>query len=256
MNGLRGTRSRDISRVREGNRAIGGTIRLQPSAVELAALLQWALYGTPSGAGTVTYPLADVPVQKYVTVDRGIEVITYNGCAVDSFTIRGSAGSPLDITLAIVGKDESEGNPGTFPALNIDTTTQPFIFTDLSFNINGDIEPVDNFTLTVNNAIDRGRFYNSQTLTDVIAMDRHVGLTFEAPFGTANQLYQYGAAGVQCVATFTGEGTSVLVLSMIKVAFARHTPSFVAGRSEERIPMRGVAYANGATKELVTTLHT
>ena len=256
-NGLRGTRERDISRVRQGNRRCGGQIHLQPTSLELSNLLAWFLGGTPTGTGAVSYPLADALSLYYITVDRGAKVFTYSGCAVDKATIRGRQGEPLDVLLDIVGQDETVGNSGSFPVLTIDHTTQPFIFTDLVLDVGGSPYTVKEFELIIDNMIDKERFYNSQTLSAVIATDRLIHWNLNVPYGTASAIYGTGTSGAAALATFTGPGTEVLTFGSTKVAFPRESPSFTAARGEVMLRVPGIAYADAANSNpsLTTTLH-
>jgi hypothetical protein len=252
-NGLRGTREHDITRVRAGNRRIGGPITMEPTAVEWAALLPWILGGTPSGT---TYPLADsAPTGRYVVVDRGAKVFSYNGCQVDRATIRGSEGNALEVTLDVVGIDESVGNSGTFPSLSLDTTTGPFMFTDSSgaVSINSATTNIKNIEIVIDNQIDKGRFYNSQTLVTVQPMDRHITVAFDVPYGDSSALYNTGAGGVAVTATFTN-GTVSIAFSFVKVTFPRESPTYVNGRGEVMLRLRGKAYKSSSTLSLVTTL--
>ncbi len=247
--GLRGTRSRVIERVRQGNRRVGGQIRMQPTAVELAALLPWILGANASGT---TFALADALQTRYLTVDRISKVFTYNGCVVDRATFRGGRGEPLDVTLDVVGLDETVGNSGTFPSLSIDTTTAPFIFTDAVLSINSTTVNVPSFELVINNAVDRERFFNSQTLVSAVSQDRMISVRTAVPYGDASALYGTGAGGVAVTATFTNGAVSLL-FSLVKVAFPRKSPP-VEGRREVMLPLEGQAYRSGSTLELVTTL--
>ncbi len=255
MNGLRGTMSHAVERVRAGNRRVHGPIRMQPTALELSNLLPWILHGAPSGSGTVTFPLADaMPTARYVTVDRGFKVPAYNGCQVDRCSITGREGEPLEWTLDIVGIDETLGTAASFPSLSIDISTQPFIFTDLVLSVNSATTKVKDFQLTIDWNIDKNRFFNQQTLTDVRATDLKIGLTLHPPYGDAGALYNTGAAGVPAVATFTGAGTQVLVFTFVKVCFPRKSP-FTEGKQEIMLPLEGIAYKSSTTDPLVTTLH-
>lgn len=255
-NGLRGTRARSIERERQGNRAVHGQIRLQPTAVEMALLLPWMFYGTPSGSPTVTYPLADaVPAARYIAIDRGPKVVTYNGCQITRATLRGSQGEPMDLLLDVIGIDETPGNSGTFPALSLDISTGPFIFTDLILTLNSIAVQCRDIEIVWDNMIDAGRFFNSQTLTAAIAMDRHITVQTHLPYGDWSAMYGTGAAGVTGSAVFTGGGTSVLNIAFTKIAFPRKSPSYVAGRQEEMLPLIGQCMKSGSTLETVTTLH-
>lgn len=255
-NGVRGTRSRAVERNRQGNRRIHGPIELQPTTVELSNLLAWCLGGTPSGSPTVTYPLGDTLSTRYVTVDRVAKVFTYNGVAVDNLTITGSQGQPMKFHLDCVGQDETVANAGTFPAgLVLDITTQPFIFTDLVLSVAGTSYNAKEVSIGISNVIDKERFFNSQTLVSAIAHDRHITVSTSLPYGDAVAVYGAStiAGGVAVVATFTN-GTSVLTLTFVKVAFPRHSPH-VPGRVEIMLPLTGKALKSGTTLELVTTLH-
>lgn len=248
--GLRGTRSHVIERVRAGLRRVGGTITMQPTAVEWAALLPWILGGTPS---ETTYPLADALTSRYVTVDRVAKVFTYSGCFVDSATIRGSQGQPLQLTLNLVGSDETVGNAASFPSLTLDTTTNAFMFHDCVISVASTEYQSRDFEITINNHIDRERFFNSQVLSLTTSpMDRHISSRFSLPYGDAVAAYNTGAAGVAVSVTATNGAVS-LAFSMAKVAFPRRSP-MVAGRQEIMLPLEGMAYRSGSTLELVTTL--
>jgi hypothetical protein len=106
--------------------------------------------------------------------------------------------------------------------------------------------------ITIDNAIDRDRFFNSQTATALPPMDRHVTMELSAPYGDASALYGMGAAGAAVVATFTNGG-AVLTMTAGRVAFPRKSPG-VPGRQEIMLPLHGTAYKSGSTAELVTTL--
>lgn len=248
--GLRGTRSHVIERVRAGMRRIQGTITMQPTAVELAALLPWILGAAASGT---TFALADTLTSRYVTVDRGGKVFTYSGCLIDSATFRCGQGQPLQLVLNVVGSDEAVANAGTFPALSIDVATNAFMMTDLAISIASTAYNSREFELTIENNVDKERFFNSQTLsTGTKAMDRHVRTRLSLPYGDATAVYNTGAGGVAMTATFTN-GLVSLLLSMVKVAFPRRSPT-VPGRQEIMVPLEGIAYRSAATLELVATL--
>jgi hypothetical protein len=252
-NGIRGTLSHDISRVRRGNRRVSGNLMFQPNAVELSLLLQWIFGGTPTGSGTVTYPLADTLVTRFVAVDRNAtNLFTYDAVAVDKAVFRADQGQILQTNLDVVGKDETIS--GSFPSLDIDTANGPFIFTDLVATINSTTVSLRNIEIEVSNMIDRERFFNSPTLVTPNKQDRMITFRTELPFGDYYALYNTGPSGVAVVATFTN-GSAVLTMTMSKVAFPRK-PFPAIGRREGTMALDGICYSNGSTKELVTTLAT
>lgn len=252
-NGLRGTRSHNIENMRAGLRRVGGSITLQPTAVEWSYLLPWILGANASGT---TYALAETVPSRYVTVDRSDgtdgKVFTYDGVKVNRAVIRGSQGQPLELTLELLGIDETVANAGTFPSLTLDTTTAPFMFHDLALTVGGTTYQSRELVLTVDNRLDGERFFNSQTRTAIVATDREVSCELTLPYGDAEAAYNTGVAGVAVVGTFTN-GTVSLAFSMTKVVFPRQSPT-VQGRTEIMVPLRGVAKKSGSTLELVTTL--
>jgi hypothetical protein len=254
-NGLRGTRSPSIERVRQGIRRVTGQIRMQPNAAEWAGLLPWILGANPSGT---TYALADRLQKRYVTVDLSDDtdgkVMTYDNCAVSRARIIGRTGQPIDLELEIVGVDEAVDNAGTFPALNIDTTTGPFIFPDSSgaIVINGVAVGAPEFTIEIDNQLDTERFFNSLTLSPAFqAMGRNISVSTRVPYSDAEALYGTGAGGVPVVWTLTN-GSVSLAWSLVKVAFPRRQIE-VPERGEELLRLEGKAYMSGSTRELVVT---
>jgi hypothetical protein len=252
-NGLRGTRSHVIERNLAGNRPCGGGISLQPTAVEWSNLLQWMTGGTPTGSPTVTYPLSDSVPVRTVVVDRVTKVYTYDTAGIDSWTLSGTEDQALDLDLQVVALDETVGNSGTFPSLSLDTTTFPFKFTDCVIVGNSVTVQPKNFRLTLNNMIDKQRFFNSQTLTGIYARDRVISFECSLPYCDTAALYNVGRAGFTVTITATS-GNSILTFSMVAVAFPRNTPT-VPERAEIMLPLRGQAFRSGSTLELVTTLN-
>jgi hypothetical protein len=249
LNGLKGSRSRDITRVREGRKRVGGPITLFPTPVELAYLLPKILGGTPVGQN---YPLAETVPTFITQADRVMKVFTYNGLAVTRATFRGQSGGGLELTLDCIGQTETPGNAGTFPAIFIDTTTTPFMFHDLVLTLGGTPYQCNDLTLTIDNAIDAERFWNSQTLVTAQATDRNINISLTVPYGDASAFYTPATASAAVVATFTN-GTVSVAFSLAAVAVAWESP-VINGRGELVLPVNGQAYKTGATLELVTTL--
>lgn len=249
-NGLRGEMQHDVSRVRRNLRRIGGQLSLQPNPAELALLLPWIL-GTPA-SGT-TYALSDAPPARYVTIDRVTKVFTYDGCKVDQAVFRASRGMPLDLSLDVVGIDETVGNSGTFPSLSIDRATGgPLMFSDAVISHAGtEYTPAD-FTMSIRRKIDKDRFFNSLTLVSVVPHDLEITVEMRLPYGDASAVYNSGPGGVAIVATFTN-GTQSLAFTLAKVCFPRQSPN-LPNRSEVMVSLRGNAYKDGSTASLATVL--
>lgn len=250
LDGMRGTLSRSSERNRQGIRRVSGPIRLQPTAVEWARLLPWIL-GTPA-SGNI-YALAESLPSRYVVVDRVTKVFTYEGVKVNRATIKASQGQPLDLELDLIGVDESPGNAGTFPALDLDTSTQPFVFHDLTFTIAGGAVKAKEVTIVIDNKLDGDRFFNSPTLNSAFnATDRNISLQTSLPYGDHSALYGTGPGGVSATANFVNGGTSLL-WEFIRVAFPRQSPG-TPERQEIMLPLQGQALTLGSEKELKVTL--
>ena len=254
-NGIRGTRSQDSELVMDGIQRINGPVNLIPTALEMSYLLQWIMGGTPTGTGTVTYPLADTIQTKYLTVDRRQKVFTYAGVGVNMATFRASRGTPLSVELGLIGQTESVGNSGTFPVLTLDVSTKPFVFHNLVLSVESTTVSCAEFMLSVNNMIDADRFFNSQTLTAVNALDREIRFGTSLPYGDYEAIraaMNAGAGGLSVVATFT-VGNTALAFSLPAVAVPMRAPG-TPGRVEIMLPVEGRAYRLAGARELVTTL--
>ena len=253
LNGLRGTRSRDISRLRPNTRIAQGSINLQPTANEWANLLQWIFGGTPTGSGTVTYPLSDTLITQYLSIDRVSKVFTYSNVAVDRATFSATEGGPLQLRLDLIGTDETIGASGSFPSLSLDTATNPFLFFDLALTIGATQQYYcKNFELTINNFLDKTRFYNNQTLTAIYPEDREITFKTNLAYGAAVALYNAGSGGVAMNATFT-YGVQVLSMTAGTLAFPRKPP-VISGKQEIMLPIDGYLMKSGSNLELTTTL--
>ena len=251
-NGMRGTLSHDISRVRIGRRRVHGRIEITPNGVELSEILQWVLGGTTSGSGTVAYPLADSLITKYVAVDFNAgNLHTYSGVAVEKAVIRAEQGGLMFVELDLIGQDETIS--GSFPSLAIDAANAPFVFMDAVVTVSGTTVTPRSFSWTIDNKIDKERFFNSQTLTALNKQDREISFECLVPYGDFSALYGAGAAGVSASAVLTNGG-AVLNLSTPALAYPRITQE-IEGRSEIMMRIAGKCYKSGANLELTATLN-
>lgn len=256
-NALRGSLSNDIGLMRDGIKRVSGSIGLQPTSLEWTYLLQWILGGTPTGSPTVTYPLADgAPVTKYLTIDRRQKVFTYAGVAVEKASIRATRGTCLTCDLDCVGQTSSTGAAGSFPAISLDVSTEPLVFTDLTLSIGGTTVAAFDFNLEIENRIDRDRFLNSLTLTAINKLERTIKFSTRLPYGDYQAIQAAMTAGptiVAVVATFTNGGAS-MVFTMPAISAPLKEPS-VPGREEITFDFAGTAKRTSGSLELVTTLN-
>ena len=231
----------------------GGPLELEPNAAELALLLPWCLGGNATGTPAVNYALAETLQTRYVTIDRVSKVFTYAGCAINSARFSAMQGEPLKLSLDVVGQTETVAAAGSFPAVTESLATQPFILSDLVMTIGGTAVAMKKLDVTVNNHIDKNRFFNTNTLSGILANDRETTFETEIPYDTAyTAIYGSGASGVAVVATFTNGAVS-MVMTMAAVSFPRRTPP-VPNRAEIMLTIRGEAEMTSTTKELSIVL--
>lgn len=245
-NGIRGERSRYKDRTRLVRNSVGGPVVFQPNKAEMALLLPWIMCGTPSGGGTITYPLDRTAVTRGVVIDRVTRVFTYLGCGVNTAMIRCSRGEPLAVELGLVGQSEGVGAAGTFPVLDVDVATGPWVFSDAVVSIAGTSINLNSLSLSINNFIDADRFFNSLNLTAVNMLDREITIDLSGiPYTEYVALYASGGAGasVAVVATFTN-GAHVLTMTMPNVTLPTQSP-VVPGRTEISFDRQGVCLATG-----------
>ena len=117
----------------------------------------WAEYvlGAASGAGTITYAFGDDT--KSLTVTDNIDdttdrVDTYDGCVIQSATIRGAIDSPITATLNMDASDTTKSASLTSKTALSDT--QPYNFVGSSFEFPDSTainNIVEGFDITVNN---------------------------------------------------------------------------------------------------------
>lgn len=261
-NGVRGTRSHHAARIRAGQNHVEGPVSFEPQAADLHQLLPWILCGTTTTvSGTLKkYKLGETAVARYVTIDRHAKVFTYATVGVDKATFKAEQGQPLGVDLDLVGATETVGNAGTFPNLQDDTTTAPFILADCTLSVNSTSAQGKNVEISVNNMIDKDRFFFSNTLTALVMLDREIRFKTSIPYGDYTALYDTGAGtGVAVVVTLTN-GTYVLTFTMPSVAFVPTSP-VVPGRVEVMVELEGRAYRTGDLTddtglELTATLDT
>ena len=246
--GFIGSRSHPSERVRQGTRFVQGSIVMHPSPLELDTLLPRIL-GTAESADV--FAVAETIPSFFVTINRDIKVPSYSGCYVNRATFRGSEGLPLELTLDILGTDETVGAAGSFPAISISNATVPYMFHELVTVVNSVTYSVKSWELTVDNALE-SQFFNSQTPTRFNATDRIVSMSLQLPYGDATAAYGLTVTGVAVTATFTN-GTVSILFSTPKVSFPRESATVASNRGELFLVINGIARKSGSTAEITVT---
>lgn len=245
-NQLRGTRSHGSERVRRGTRRVEGQINMAPTALDLVTWLPLIYGGTPV---STSYPLGESLTLFNLFPVRDATVYTCSDCIVDSATFSAQEGGPLQMSLSLIGKDETAA--GSMGSAAVDVTTQPFVLHDVVVSIGGTAREVTSFELTVQNAVET-KYRNSATPTQLKATDRTVTVSLPVSLGDHSALYGSAIAGVAVVATFTNGATS-LAFTLAAVQAPKEPLPF-GQRGILDLPWRGVARKSGSTLELTTVL--
>lgn len=251
LNGTRGKYTKDDARYRQNLTRVLPTVRMQPTALELAALLPWIFDSAASGT---SYPLGATTFLRSVAFDpNGGSLWVLLNVAVDRAVFRMSQGEPLDLSLDLVGRGYSV--TGSFPAITLDLTTQPFLTTDCALTIGGSTVQFREATLTIEKNIDRNRFFNSATLTAQNKLRRRIMWEFNVPYGDNTSLFNAtasaGTAGA-VVATLTNSATS-LAFTSAAVRIQGRSPKSPF-QQEVMLPLEGEAVSSDGTVEALTTV--
>lgn len=242
--GIRGTRSRKSHRVRIAREQITGSVVMNPSVTEIDWLLPYMLGGSTSLGVT---DVADTLGEFVGAIDRVTKVFTYTGLRVARWSISGSSGQALVLTLDLEGETETVGNAGTFPALTLDTDNF-FVFSDITLTLASSARKVQSFTLTMDNALDAERFNNSITRAEIAAMDRSVTLECSVPYTSDNSdLYDQAVAGAAGSLAIS-DGSTTYTIAFGNVKAPAESPT-VPGRSEILLPLRLDCYSTDAASE-------
>ena len=248
--GIRTTRHHIGNNVTDGMIAVGGSVTLHPTKVNLDNLLP-RIQGAAE-ATDVFNPAETIPDFNYV-IDRIAKVFTYSGCKVNKATFKSAKGNPLELTLDIQGKAESVGAAGTFPVLTLETA-KPYTWYQAVVTLGGSTREVDNIEISIDNALILDRYNNSQTRTALPEGDRIVTFSCDLPY-TADEvaLYDSGITGAAGTVVFTN-GSNVLTFTFANLKAPARSPNVAARSAEIPLRLEMTAFNDATTtKELVIT---
>ena len=243
--GVRGTRSREKYRVRETQQAVTGSIVMNPTATEIDGLLPWILGGTTAVGVT---DVADALTSRYVQVDKISKVYTYDECLVSRAIFSGSQGNPIQLTLDVEGKSETEGNAGSFPSLTLPTDNM-FVFSDITLTLLASARPIESFTLTIDNVLTTDRYMNNLTRDDMVPTDRIVTLDVRLPFTSDNtDLYDIAIAGDSALTLAWADGTDTYTIAAANAKAPAEGPES-PGRDELFVDLSLSLFADQSNSE-------
>jgi hypothetical protein len=251
---MRGTRTRTVERLAQGNKVVGGQLKLQPTNDELQALMPFIM-GVASSGGT--YALADALTDLYVLIENVATVDTYL-LRISKATFEARSGDRLNLTLDLAGKTLTKGSagsfPGTVPAADL---ARSYMFYDNASGITlaGTAYPIEGVQVVIDNAI-VPTFMMGQDATDLEATDRKVTVSAKTKY-TADELTLIAA--IRAGTAMTGSlsftnGSDTFAMTFGNLFGNSQSVEQTSRAAKMRYPLELGAYGVGTTKELVVTL--
>lgn len=250
--GIRGTRSIVKDRVRISQEAIGGSIVMNPTPIELDAWFPRILGAAESSD---IFALAETLPVWSVLVDRGAKRHIYTSLYVDRATFTGAQGQLVSMTIDAIGKTEitsATSVPGTVPAID---SAQGYVFTDTTFALSADASATEvvSWQIVINNMIDPSKYRNSLTRTQIMPTSRMVTLSMVVPYTSDElDLYDQAVAGAAGTLTLTNGLVSTL-FTFANLKAPAESPVITGRGNETFLNLNMQAFMSSSTRELVIT---
>lgn len=224
--GISGDIDQIANDVREDGYMVAGQLVLEPSPEELLAL--------------ATLAVADPPTEFDVVLDIDGEGHTAEDCVINVFTLTGSEGGILRLTLDLIGKTWTDTGVVAAPA-----SAAPYIFSDVVLTIATVARAIMEFTLAVNNNM-AGKKRNNKTVSVISREDRRavtlgINCAYNADNADLKAVAVAGLAGSMAVS----DGTTTTTFTFGKLQTANETPDI--GKGEIMLPVNFAARKSGAT---------
>ena len=247
-NGIRGTRSQHSSRSRIVSRVVNGAIVMNPTPTELDALLPWILGGTTSGGVTA---VAETLPTRNVAIKRVRKMATFDGCVIASAVLSITAGQPVQLTLNVEGKDETEANVSGWPAITFPTDNM-FVPDDVTLTIDGTEHKFSALTLTLDNMLQTDRFLNDLTRDKITPQSRSVTADLTVPYDDVSDvLYGIAIAGV-AASLVLAQGGVTYTVDFANVKAAAIGPE-ISGKNEIPLGLQLRSFFDGTDREITVT---
>lgn len=247
--GIRGTRSYNSESVAEGVVNVSGNLAIEPRHDNLVLLCELILGGT-AASGVVG--LANVLPTFNVNFAKVIDAYRYSGCKISQAVWRSTVNQPLNLTLSVEGLSETPGV--AFPAIgNTLSTKRLFMHHDLTFTLGGIAYQVEEFAITVNNAIDP-RHRNSKNRVSLPETDRIVNVMATLPH-TADEaaLQSFALGGASATASWS-DGTNSLTFDFSRLQSPYESAGVQGRTSEITRQFNFTARRAGTTDEIKATV--
>lgn len=248
--GIRGTRSRNGARVKQGQKTVAGDIAMNPTPVELDTLLPYILGANES---TDVFAVADTLPSFYLMLDRVAKLHTYAGLVVARAVFEFTAQQLVKLTLSLVGTTETEANAGGFPSLTINSG-EAYVLHQGVLTLQGSTRQFNNARLTIDNA-PLVLFRNAQEAAAITPSDRIVTLDVEVPYDTTNaDIYTNEEAGTFASGSLVmTNGNQSLTFTLNSLRSEPGTPDVQSRNGELVLPLSFRAYMTSSTREISVT---
>lgn len=236
--GLRGTVQAHSDDVRQSFYTVGGPIVLEPSPAELAALAALAI-STANG---------DVLTEFSVVVDRDYSVTTYEGCKIDTFSLKGQPGAPCELTIEVFGKTANTTGTVTAPA-----SAAPYILDDVTLTLQSNSREIADFTLTINNNLVKDHVMNASTVTHVPEGPRVVALQTSVDYHGDNSTLLNQAITGAAGSLLLNDGSTSHLFSFGNLKCAHTDPAITSKAAQVPLVLDMRAYKSGNTADVAIT---
>lgn len=253
--GLRGTRSRNVSRIAQGLIPVAGAIVAEPSPTEWDFWLQLIAGGTKSGT---SIPLAETLQQVAFSSLRGPKWFQYDGCVCGTAEISSAGpGRKLSLSANILGQTETIQST-SFPSVAYDTQ-DVYMHHQLAVTLGGSVSggtlsggttyQPERASVKIDNAV-QVKYRNSQTATALVAGDRMVDVSLVIPFTSAEAaLYASSSSAFAAQLVWTMGGLSLTMVFPALIA-QTVTPVVGGGTNEITLELNCRAYKSGNENEI------
>jgi hypothetical protein len=244
--GMTGSRQMPVARTREVGRQPTGSLTMNPTPVELDALLPWCFGVAKDGSNDFILPesYSISSAGRQLRAQRDGDWNNYTNMVVGSVRFSANEGSFLNVSIDCQGADEASASnaPGddSGPPTVTAVSGSPYVMSDAALTIAGTTYNFRQVTLAFDNRLS-ARFNNSLTATDIRSTGIQVGVQLGLPDGDVySALYTAGKDGVAIVITFTN-GSDSLRFTYPEVVFPK--PNRELGTPAQlTFPLAGIAY--------------
>jgi len=246
--GIRGTRSRNVADIAQGNINVAGQITVEPTPIELDRWLPFMGFSV----STITWSLTETLSDLYIRTDMTAKVYDFL-TRISAWTLTLEPGKKWKLALDLVGKTLTVQSSGTSLSGSVDDLSRPYMMYDSGggITIGGTLYDVDKLEIKCDHKIEP-TFMSGQTATDLEPTDRIVTVTVQPKY-TASETGLLDAAQAltsqAASLTLTNGGCSCAISFPALVADSQSV-EIAARNAKLRLPLTYYAYKSSSTPEI------